>query len=216
MDAILDMMWDNERGVAYLVDQRVRKSARNAATTTPVPKSSKRSSRRTFPTGAATRNSSGRNNSIGRSPNAGWRLPASGPRLRTSSCGARGSAPGSHPSTCPPVKSRTEPGRQDDGEPIDIYDRNVLVVGGREGVAAARRFAARVEAACDKHAQLAVGAPAGSPQPESQSRGTAGQGQEVGGYRQEGGVGPADDGESPAGRRETCRSTWPPPSHGSR
>ena len=63
--------------------------------------------------------------------------------------------PSSRPSTGD-VEPRVEVGPRADGESIDIYDRNVLVIGGREGVAAARRFAARVEAACDKHAQLAA------------------------------------------------------------
>ena len=147
MDAILDMMWDDERGVAYLVDQRVRRFREEHRGDYASPEELEAVIAENIPDWCGYAQQQ-------------WREELDRPlcERRMAPPGKRAATPdeflherGYRPRLAPVLEYAEDCGSRlvDEAaaEPIDIYERNVLVVGGREGVAAARRIAARSGAA---------------------------------------------------------------------
>ena len=155
MDAILDMMWGDKRGVAYLVDQRVRRFREERRGEYASPEELEAVIAENIPDWCGYARHQWWEE-INR-PLSERRLAPPGKRATYIDEFLRSfDSAQAHVRRQTPVEPRTEPGRRDDAESIDLDDRNVLVIGGQEGVAAARRFAARAEDAAEKHLRLAI------------------------------------------------------------
>jgi hypothetical protein len=152
VDSTLDMMWDDDRAVAHLVDQRVRRFREERRGDYASPEELEAVIAENIPDWWGCARQQWREE-LDR-PFSERRLAPPGKRASTADelLRERRSRP------APVLEDAEDRGSRLAGEaaaaePIDIYDRNVLVVGGREGVAAARRVAARAEAVREQQAQ---------------------------------------------------------------
>jgi hypothetical protein len=153
VDTTLDMMWDDERAMAYLVDQRVRRFREERRGEYASPEELEAVIAENVPDWFGYAQQQWREE-LDR-PFSERRLAPPGKRASTADEFLRERR--SRPRLAPVLEYAEDCGSrlndQAAAEPIDIYDRNVLVVGGREGVAAARRVAARAEAVREQQAQ---------------------------------------------------------------
>lgn len=156
MDSTLDMMWDDDRGIAWLVDQQVRRFRKERRNDYAGPEELEAVIAENVPDWFGYAREQWQEEFD--RPLSERRLAPPGKRATYIDEFIRSfDLAQAHVRRLTPVEPRTEPGRRDDGGSIDLYDRNVLVLGGREGVAAARQFAARAEAAAEERHRLAIG-----------------------------------------------------------